>query len=180
MNHYCLFCQTQRAAKVQKILETIWHYQVIYPQAKQRHWKHGKAEEVVYTCLPGYLFLYSEEPITDFLSLRSIDGVVRQLGNMDDGFRLTGSDLAFSKMMLACHGVIGAQKVYEVEDRIRLCEGLLSGMSGKIRAVDRQYTRMLVTFEFDGQERKIWLGYDVTAKIEERGQQAMAESAEDA
>ena len=63
-------------------------------------------------------------------------------------------------------GMIGAQKVYQEGDRIQLCEGPLTGMSGTITKVDRRYQRMQITFMFDGIERKVWTGYDIVAKPE--------------
>ena len=169
MYHYCIFCLTQRAAVVQRLLEIIGNYKVISPKVEQRHWKEGKPLEKSYACLPGYLFIYSEQPITDFVTLRSLNGVIRQLGTEATGFQLTGKDYDFSKMLLGNDGIISAQKVHQVGERIELCDGLLKGMSGRITKVDRQYKRMQVVFMFDGMERKVWTGYDVisSAKAEQ-------------
>ena len=164
MYHYCLFCLTHRTEIIKQLIERQYGIRVISPWVVQRHWEHGQRVEKEYRYLPGYLFLYSDAELESFVEFRQIDGVVRQLGDLDTKFQLRGTDLQFSELLLESSGVIGAQKVYKEGDRIRLCEGLLTGMSGRITKVDRQYKRMQVTFMFDGVERKVWTGYDIAAK----------------
>ena len=166
MHHYCLFCLTQRTEIISRLLECQQECRVISPKVAQRHWEQGKKVEKEYRYLPGYLFVYTEEKIGDFTPFRQIDGVIRQLGDLENGFELSGSDLAFSELLLKSNGMIGAQKVYQEGDRIPLCEGPLTGMSGTITKVDRRYQRMQITFMFDGIERKVWTGYDIVAKPE--------------
>ena len=166
MHHYCLFCLTQRTEIIKRLVECAWGYKVISPTNVQRHWEHGQKVEKEVRFLPGYLFIYSEEPIGYFAPLRQINGVIRQLGTLESGFELNGPDLAFSELLLQNKGKIGTQKVYKEGDRIRLCEGLLKGFSGTITKVDHQYKRMQITFTFDGVERKVWTGYDIVAKPE--------------
>ena len=164
MHHYCLFCLTQRAEIIRRLIELEYGYRVLSPRIMQRHWEQGKKVEKEYRYLPGYLFVYTDREIENFGLLRQMDGVVRQLGSLETKFELTGNDRAFSEMLLSSDGLIGAQKVYQVGDRIQLCEGLFSGFSGRITKVDRQYKRMQITFTFDSVERKVWTGYDVVAK----------------
>ncbi len=166
MYNYCFFCLTQRAEIIRQLIERRYGYRVISPRIVQRHWEHGQETEKEYRYLPGYLFVYTDERIENFAVFRQIDGVIRQLGELESGFRLNGTDLAFAELLLQSDGVIGPQRVYQEGDRIQLCEGLLTGMSGRITKVDRQYKRMQITFMFDGLERKVWTGYDVVAKLE--------------
>lgn len=166
MYHYCLFCLTQRSGIIKQLIERQYGYKVISPKIIQRHWVHGQKVEKEYQYLPGYLFVYTYEPIESVTELRRINGVIRQLGELDTGFQLNGSDLTFSEFLLQNNGQIGPQKVYQEGDRLQLCEGLLTGMSGRITKVDRQYKRMQITFVFDGLERKVWTGYDIAATIE--------------
>ena len=166
MYHYCLFCLTQRTEIIRQLIERQYGYKIISPRIVQRHWKHGQKVEKEYRYLPGYLFVYSDDQIESFSVFRQIDGVIRQLGDLDTGFQLNDTDLAFSEFLLQSNGLIGPQKVYQEGDRIQLCEGLMTGMSGRITKVDRQYKRMQITFMFDGIERKVWTGYDIAAKIE--------------
>ena len=166
MYNYCFFCLTQRAEIIRQLIERQYGYRVISPRIIQRHWEHGQQTEKEYRYLPGYLFVYADERIENFAVFHQIDGVIRQLGELKSGFQLNGPDLAFAELLLKSDGVIGPQKVYQEGDRIQLCEGLLTGMSGRITKVDRQYKRMQITFMFDGLERKVWTGYDVVAKLE--------------
>ena len=166
MYYYCLFCLTQRSEIIRQLIERQYGYKVISPKLVQRQWVHGQQVDRDQQYLPGYLFIYTDNQIESVTALRRIDGVIRQLGELDTGFQLNGSDLAFSKLLLQSNGRIGAQKVYQEGDRLQLCEGLLTGMSGKITKVDRQYKRMQISFVFDGIERKVWTGYDIAANVE--------------
>ena len=163
MHHYCLFCLTQRTEIIRCLIEREYGFKIISPKVIQRHWERGKKVEKEYRYLPGYLFVYTDSQINNFIPLRQMDGVIRQLGNLETSFELTGNDLAFSELLLSNNGQIGAQKVYQLGNRISLCEGPFSGLSGQITKVDRQYKRMQITFMFDGRERKVWTGYDIVA-----------------
>ena len=167
MYHYCLFCLTHRTEIIKQLIECQYGLRVISPRVVQLHWEHGEKVEKEYRYLPGYLFVYSENELERFAEFRQIDGVVKQLGDLDAKFQLSGTDLQFSELLLQSGGLIGAQKVYCEGERIQLCEGLMTGMSGRITKVDRQYKRMQITFMFDSIERKVWTGYDIVAKLEE-------------
>ena len=169
MYYYCLFCLTQRTEIIKMLIERQYGFRVISPKTVQRHWVHGQKVEKEYKYLPGYLFIYADQQIDSVTVFHQIDGVIRLLGDVDTRFQLSGTDLKFSEFMLQSDGIIGPQRVYQEGDRIRLCEGFLTGMSGRITKVDRQYKRMQVVFMFDGIERKVWVGYDIAAKVENNG-----------
>ena len=100
MYHYCLFCLTQRSEIIKQLIERQYGYKVISPKIIQRHWVHGQKVEKEYQYLPGYLFIYTDEPIESVTELRRINGVIRQLGELNTGFQLNGSDLTFSEFLL--------------------------------------------------------------------------------
>ena len=168
MYSYCLFCLQQKTEAIIRRLGDAPGVTVLSPRLVQRRWVQGKAVDEVHPYLPGYLFLYSDSPISSVSALRQ-QGVTRVLGEREDSFRLCGSDLAFARMLYDCNGLIGSQKVYQIGDRIRLCEGPFSGFAGEITRVDRGHRRMQITFTFDGMERRVWTGYDIVTKPAEDG-----------
>ena len=163
MYSYCLFCLQQKIPAIVRELNWLSTVRVLSPQLVQRKWVRGVAHEETHPYLPGYLFMYSEEELESFRFAR-LDGVIRVLGDLENRFQLGGGDRAFAEMLLSCDGVIGAPKVYELGDRIERCEGAMQGFSGRITKVDRRRQRLQITFEFDGLERKVWTGYDISAK----------------
>ncbi len=160
---YCLFCLQQNAETIIRQLSHDPSLEVLSPRLIQRKWVKGVPTEESHPYLPGYLFLYSEKPVESFASFRR-EGVIRVLGDQENRFLLAGNDLQFAERLHDCGGVLGIQKVYEAGDRIRLCEGVLTGFAGEITKVNRQRRRMEVTFMFDGVARKVWMGYDIVTK----------------
>ena len=160
MNAYCLFCNTMKRGEIAGAIERSQGYRVIAPKIIQRKWIKGTPFDVEHEYLPGYLFIYSDQPIEDFIALLRLGDVYRILGDRDTGHRLTGPDLAFAEMLLDCNGVLGAVKAYKVGDRVKLAEGTLGGVNGEIVKLDRR-GRVLIQFSFDGAVYKTWVGYEL-------------------
>ena len=160
MNAYCIFCDTVNRGKIAGIIARNYDYRVITPKIVQRKWVGKTPLEVVHDFLPGYIFLYAEEPIENFIKLLRIDGVFRVLGQRENGNRLRGSDLGFAEMLLNCDGTIGILKTYREGDRVKLAHGALGGIEGEIIKLDRR-GRAEVQYAFDGVTYKVWVGYEI-------------------
>ena len=161
---YCLFCRTGRCDAVALALDRSLPCRAISPKIVRRKWVSGKCLEEIRDCLPGYVFAYFDEPVADPGKLWAQDGVLRLLGQREDGYLLQGEDLRFARMLLEKEGVIGIMKAYEEGDRIRLADTSLPGYSGEIVRVDRHRGRAQVLIRFDDREVKIWVGFDLIEK----------------
>ena len=161
---YCLFCRTGRCDAVAQALQQALPCRAISPKIVQRKWVAGRCEEEIRDYLPGYVFAYFHEPLEDPRKLWAQDGVIRLLGQKEDGYLLKGEDLRFAGMLLAKDGVIGILKAYEEGDRIRLTDASIPGYSGEIIRVDRHRGRAEVLIRFDDREVKIWVGFDLIEK----------------
>ena len=164
MNVYCIYASSYKCAVITQQLNTgviLPGVHAVQPQITQRKWVHGKPTEELHEYLPGYIFLYTEEEEVDFRTLFRVNGILRILGNRDDGYRLTGADLAFAKGLLEKEGVIGTVKTYAVGDRIHLADEIFRGANGQILKVDKGRQRLKVRFSFDEKEWDIWVGYDM-------------------
>ena len=168
MHIYCVFCQTQKAAKVARFLEVvqkdICRTRCISPKIVQRCWVRGKEELREHNYLPGYLFLYTEKPVSRFDQLRSVEGVLRILGRQEDGYELKGSDRSFAQMIYDMGGTIGILKTVQVGDQVRLDADLYSGFTGEVIKLDRRKGRAKIRFEFDGNIQTSWVGYEMIRK----------------
>ena len=111
--------------------------------------------------LPGYIFLYPEETMTDPIR---IPGIIRMLGNGP----LQNEDLAFATMLREHHGVIGTICLAEEGDRCVIRDPLWENQRGVILKIDRGRKRCCVEFEFDHIRRTVWVGYDLV-KAEDPG-----------
>lgn len=159
MYAYCVFCNTLKRERLGEAIRLRLGVEVVVPKIVQRKWVKGKAVEVVHDYLPGYLFLYAEAPVEDFGFLFHLEDVYRVLGERENGHCLTGSDLAFARMMHDCGGTIGVLKTCRIGDRVRMAEGAMGGVDGEIIRLDRR-GRALVRFSFDGANIQSWVAIE--------------------
>lgn len=151
---YCLFCETQRCRPIAEYISRSYGYECISPRIIQRKWIKGKMTEESHDWLPGYVFLYSEEPI---LPRFNIDGIIRCLGNRE----LSGSDLSFAEMIYHHDGVMGTVSLIQEGDCCRINDSAWKEMSGRVIKMDHGRKRCCIEFEFDGLKRIVWAGYEI-------------------
>ena len=160
MYAYCLFCLTQRCKVIAKLMEIKGADQAFSPQIIRKQRKKGENVEKRFDLLPGYVFIYSEERITDYRFFYGIDGVVRRVGRRDDGYELEGPDLDFAMKLLEKNGLVGAMKVCCVGDEVTLEDSLFSGCEGRVAEIDFRKERAKVEFVFEHTKRDIWVSLD--------------------
>ena len=160
MYAYCVFCNTLKRSDLAEAIRQLLGGEAVVPKIVQRKWVKGKAFEAVHDYLPGYLFIYADVPMTDFAPLFRLENVYRVLGERDSGYCLTGSDLAFARMLHDCGGTIGVLKTYKEGDKVKLAEGTLGGVNGEIVKLDRR-GRALVRFDFDGATIQSWVAIEM-------------------
>ena len=161
MYSYCLFCNTQKRAEVAELLKRRNGWVTLCPRIVQRKWVKGTAFEEVHDFLPGYLFVYTREPIDNPRALRRWDHVLRCLGDPEMGYVLQGGDLAFAEMLYQNDGTIGILKAYHEGDRVKLAKGALGKFEGEIIKLDRVKGRAQIQYQFDGAVYKTWVGLDM-------------------
>ena len=83
---YCLFCVTQRCKVIAQLMEVRGANRAFSPQIIRKQRKQGQNIERCFDLLPGYVFIYSEEQLTDFKRFSGIDGIVRRVGRQEDGY----------------------------------------------------------------------------------------------
>lgn len=157
MHAYCLFCETQRCKEIALLIEKTMGYRCIYPKMTQRKWIRGECVDVTHDWLPGYLFLYTENPITPQFN---IPGIIRFLGQGE----LTNTDLAFAEMLYKLDGQIGTVQLIQVGDRCGLEDPLWENVQGVITKIDRGRKRCCIEFVFDHGRRTVWVGYDIVKR----------------
>ncbi len=154
MYTYCLFCETKRCGEIARNIEEKYGYRCLSPGIIQRKWVKGVPHEVRHDWLPGYVFLYTDEPMKAHLSLK---GIHRCLG---DG-PLKGRDHDFAMMLLRKDGVMRTIHLLQSGDLCKIDDPAWKDVAGKLLKVDRGHKRCCVEFEFDGIRRSVWVGYEV-------------------
>lgn len=160
MYAYCLFCLTQRCKVIAKLMEIRGVDRAFSPQIVRRQRKKGENKEVRYDLLPGYVFIYNEEKLTDYRIFYGMDGVVRRVGRTPEGYELAGSDLDFAMKLLEKDGLVGAMKVCKIGEEVTLEDPLFNGCKGKVTRIDYRKERARVDFVFDGMACHTWISLD--------------------
>jgi transcription antitermination factor NusG len=110
--------------------------------------------------LPGYIFVYSERKIENYMEVRAVSGVIRILSNTNGSYELAGSDKMFAMMLYDNDGCLGKTPVYEEGSIIKLKQGSFLGMHAQILKVDRRNKRMKVEIPFTSMRLKTWVEYE--------------------
>lgn len=158
---YCIFCNTVKCDLVAAAIRQKFGYTAFSPEIVQRKWTKGQCFEERKPYLPGYVFIYSETPITEFREIWQMEGMLRFLGMRDEGYRLMGDDKKFAEMLYAKDGVIGIMKVYREGDRVKLAREMLGGFEGEIIKLDWRKGRAQIQYNFDNNSYKVWVGYEM-------------------
>ena len=158
MYAYCMFCETQRCKQIAEYIRVTRGITCISPVIIQRKWIKGTPIEEAHDWLPGYLFLYTEEPS---LQRFDVDGIIRILGNGP----LNGHDLKFAEMIYRRNGIIGSISLAQEGTVCTISDPAWNDLHGKVIRLDRGRRRCCVEYKFDGVIRKIWLGYKIVRSI---------------
>ena len=160
MYAYCLFCLTQRCKVIAKLMEIRGVNRAFSPQIIRKQRKQGENIKKIYDLLPGYVFIYSEERLTDYRFFFGIDGVIRRVGKTGTEYELAGEDLDFAMKLLEKNGIVGGMKACHTGDEVTLEDPLFSGCEGKVTEIDYRKERAKVSFVFDNVKREIWISLD--------------------
>lgn len=158
---YCFFCNTVKCALVAAAMRQKFGYIAFSPKIVRRKWIKGVCHDEVQDYLPGYVFVYTVEPIADFREIRIMEGVLRPLGRREDAFLLAGDDLKFADMLYANDGTIGILKAYKEGERVKLVREMMGGFEGEIIKLDHRKGRAQIQYNFDGTTYKVWVGYEM-------------------
>ena len=164
----CLFCQTQRCRRIAELLEKRGAVRAFSPQIVSRQRKQGKNEDVYHDMLPGYVFVYLHHKLDDYGLFSGVDGIVRILGRNNGLLGLTGADLDFAIGLFQRNGIVGVATVIKKGDTVRIQEALFERYEGVIDAIDYRKQRVKVKFNFDDQERTVWMACNVMYKDDKR------------
>ncbi len=157
---YCLQCQTQRCGIIAELLEYKGIHRAFSPKIISRQRKEGQLIEHTDELLPGYVFFFTEKPLTNNEPLSGINGIVRCLGG--NGLSpLANSDLDFALNLYKKDGVLGKVTALKEGQMVRMIDPLFEDYPGRIVQLDCRKQRAKVEFRFDEQDRTVWVACDV-------------------
>jgi len=158
----CVFCLTGNERSAAWSIENKGLGKAVIPQKVKPFRVNGQWIDRTESLMPGYLFVYTDKKYP-FSQLKAADGVVRVLtyGENDKDGCLTGRDLAFAEWLEKEDGLIGKLDAIQEGDFVRITDGALQDMQGKVAGMNRRRHMVNVEITLFGARRNIWLGYEV-------------------
>ncbi len=162
MYTYCLFCETGKGDYVVRAAMQVFACTAISPKQIQHTWDKGQFTDRARDFLPGYVFIYSEEPIHQPQDIRrKLDRIIRSLRTTDLDYRLHGADEEFAMMLYNKKGIIGKTVVTETDGRFTITDETFRNIPAEIRKVDRRNKRMKIEMQLAGNKVQTWVEYEI-------------------
>ena len=163
MYTYCLFCETGKCDFVARAAMQVYDCTAISPKQIQHTWDKGRFVDRPRNLLPGYVFLYFEEPIQEPQDIRwKLDRIIRSLRSSDMDYQLHGTDEQFALMLHRKNGVLGRTEVQEEDGRFTITDESFRGIPVSILKVDRRNSRMKIEMLLAGNKVQTWVEYEIT------------------
>lgn len=164
MYAYCLFCRTQRCARIARLMEIRGVERAFSPTILSRQRVEGQNLTRQRDLLPGYVFLFHGEKLIGWDMFAGIDGIIRRVGRSEQGYELEGADLEFALGLYEKNGQVGAMKLVNVGETVKLEDPLFEGSSGVVTKIDYRKERARVDFRFEGNDCHTWVAIEDVRK----------------
>ncbi len=158
---YCLFCETGKCDFVAHAAMQAFPCRAISPKQIQHTWSKGETTDRVHDLLPGYVFLYSEEPMNLPEDIRKVDRIIRCLRDTSREYALKGQDEEFARMIYRKDGIIGKTEVTEKDGRFTIADETFRNLHAEILKVDRRNRRMKIEILFTSNRVQTWVEYEI-------------------
>ena len=162
---YCLFCRTQRCARIARLMEIRGVERAFSPKILSKQRIEGKNVFKEHDLLPGYVFLFHEERLTEWDMFAGIDGIIRRVGRTETGYELEGPDRDFAFGLMERGGNVGAMKMVKIGETVRLEDHLFEGSEGVVTKIDYRKERARVDFKFEGNACHTWVAIEDVKKL---------------
>ncbi len=162
---YCLFCRTQRCARIARLMEIRGVERAFSPKILSKQRIEGKNVSKEHDLLPGYVFLFHEERIIEWDIFSGIDGIIRRVGRTEKGYELEGADREFALGLYEKNGQVGAMKLVSVGETVRLADNLFDGSEGVVTKIDYRKERARVDFKFEGNACHTWVAIEEVRRV---------------
>ena len=144
---------------------------IFWPRRKLKIRKKGRTRDILSPIFPGYVFLETESLSNEtFWALRRSIGFYKFLRNNREVQALAGHDKELLLHFLRIGEVVEKSKVYfDENNRIRVVDGALKGLEGRIVKVDRRKNRAKVSLSLYEDSFLVDFGFELMERIEGDG-----------
>lgn len=165
---FCIQCKCGHENKLKNLIMELVPGTFVTPVMQQQHRSQNGVKSLINKLmLPGYLFLYSDEPppFDRILRIEQIYRFLRYDGSYS--FLLSGDDKSFANWLYNHDGLFGVSKAISVGDETRIIEGPLKDHVGTVHKIDRHNRNICLSITFDSATRLVWLPFVWTRASQE-------------
>ncbi len=142
---------------------------IIWPQRKLTLRKRGKQQETIAPIFPGYLFFDKDTLDPDiYWILKKTSGFIRFLESNQNIQPIVGEDKKLLLHFLSYGEIVEKSTVwFDKNNRIRVVNGPMKGLEGKILKVDRRKKRAKIKLSLYKESFKVDFGFEILEKVED-------------
>ncbi len=169
MNYFVVQVKTREEEKYRLLARQALHgsaMRLVYPQRRLRQLRRGNWKDVLKPLYPGYIFLEGEEiTVEDYWKLRHVPGFLRFLETNTNIRPIEGADRELLLHFLRFGEVVEKSKVtFGTDSRIRVLEGPLAGLEGRIIKINKRKGRAKVRLDLYNSSFPVDLGFEIIEK----------------
>ncbi len=155
----------RRAVKI-AMKDDVGHWRLVFPRRAITIRRKGATRRVQQPVFPGYVFLETETIRGElYWHLRTTSGFFRFLPENAGPLPLEGKDLSTIKHFMSFGDVAGPSRVsFDENDRIRVLEGPLKGLEGRIIKVDKRKCRARVALDLYDESFPVDLTFEILSR----------------
>lgn len=157
---YCLQCLSgHERALAERISSYYPEIEAIAVMQEMHESRGGSKILVQRVMLPGYVFLFSSQPVP-FHQILPMANFMRFLsyGNAENR-ALRGEDLAFACWIKRHGGLLSCSKAVREGSQLKIIHGPLQDHIGIVVKVDRHNRNVCLSIMFSGNVRKVWMPF---------------------
>lgn len=157
----CLFCRTEREARVVRTLENEISGAKAFPLNQYKHRsRNGVKTSILVPVLPGYVFFRTDRPVSVSYICR-LANVIRVLCYANLTWELRDEDKRFAQWVFEQKGILHMSEARKIGDRVVITKGPLKDMEGSILKMDRHSRNGQVEIRFNNNVFHVWLPFEV-------------------
>ena len=159
-NVHCLFCLPGTEITLATELNNNYDYLLALPILKMSHRsRNGYKFDVQEPLIPGYIFIYMLEEY-DIFHVRTSRFHYRVLNKDTNKGILDGQDLVYANQILGINGSISVSEAIKVNGRVKIVNGPLKQLEGKIIEYSKRSRNCLIEIDFMSRTIRTWLPFD--------------------
>lgn len=136
-------------------------YQLLIPKRKITERKNAKYHQVLRNLFPGYIFVNTEQIIDFYYSVISINKIYKFIKVDNDFLEVKQDEIDSILDLVNNEGVIEISEACNTENGIKILNGPLYKIEGKIRKIDKRKGRARVEFLIQCKKIHIDLGIKI-------------------